>query len=307
MASSAGTLPEILAARSAEVAEAVASAIASHIVPSSAWLTAEHARRESATLRTSMVARVISLAATGERFSDDDRRFHEDLGVLFARQAVPLRLLAAASDVGTAAIIRESWRIAPAGYLTEMTRFTDSATSMMRLGLQASARAYQAAGQTAGQAAEGSRPARWVPARAVNVGDLIPAARPPADHQQLPASSRPGRACPSRDSQQATSLLGELALTVWTVPGLGRHERRQILDGIYAITAQLAASAPDMLLVASLWNAVTVAVTLSGATGLTTLTRQVTQVLTRVTGLAIGTAASSVSGAGPSRGPASSP
>jgi hypothetical protein len=276
----AGTLPEVLAARSAEVAEAVTSAIASHIVPSSAWLTAEHARHESAALRTGMVARVISLAAAGDQLSDGDLRFHEDLGALFAHHGVPLRLLAAASDVGTAAIIRESWRIAPAGYVAAMTRFTDSATAMMRLGLQASERAYRAAGQAAG----GSRPARWVPARALALGDLIPAARPPTDRHQWPATSRPGRTRPSPDSQKATSLLGELAIVVWTAPGLGTRDRRKILDGIYAITAQLAAPAPDMLLVARLWNTVSVALTLSGATGTTALTRQVTQVLTQVAG-----------------------
>jgi len=258
-------LAEVLAARSAEVAGAVTDAIASQVIPSSAWLTAEHRRSEHAGLRTRWVERVMVAAAAGQRLSDDDLRFYEGLGVVFGRQSVPLRLLTAAFDVGTAVLTRESWRIAPAGCLAEMTWFTDSATRIARHALQASTRAYLASRQTAGD----RRP--WPGEALIPPDPGRPAVPPPAGIRRWSAESREG--------QEVTRLLGELAGVVWVAPGLGNQERRTMLDGIYAITAQLSSPASDPRLVASLWNAVNVAVASSGAAGMTPLARRITQLL----------------------------
>lgn len=179
---SAGTLPEVLATRSAEVAEAVTSAVACHVVPSSAWLTAEHRRHEREVVRTRMVARVLGLAATGEPFSDDDLHFYEGLGALFARHAVPLRVLIAAFDVGTTAITGESWRIVPAGHFTEMAQFTGSAARMMEQARQASIRAYLKAGPTGSE----PRPVRRMLADALIAGESALAAAQAAGERLAP-------------------------------------------------------------------------------------------------------------------------
>jgi len=176
------TLPEILATRSAEVAEAVTSAVASHIVPSSAWLRAEHRRHEREAVRTHMVERVLGLAATGEPLSDDDLRFYEGLGALFARHGVPLRVLTAAFDIGTAAITEESWRLAPAGHFAEMAQFTGAAARLMEQAQQASIRAYL----EVGQAGRDPRPVRWVLAEAVIAGEPALAAAHAARERLAP-------------------------------------------------------------------------------------------------------------------------
>jgi hypothetical protein len=175
-------LPEVLATRSAEVAEAVTSAVASHIVPSSAWLTAEHRRREREVVRTRMVERVLGLAATGEPFSDDDLHFYEGLGALFARHAVPLRILVAAFDVGTTAITGESWRIAPAGHFAEMARFTGSAARMMEQARQTSIRGYLEASRTGND----PQPVRWVLAEVLIAGESALAAAQAAGERLAP-------------------------------------------------------------------------------------------------------------------------
>jgi hypothetical protein len=263
-------LAGVLTARSAEVTGAVDEAIASHVIPSSAWLTAEHRRSERAGLRTRWVERFMVAATAGQWLSDDDLEFYEGLGVMFARHAVPLRLLTAAFDVGTAVIARESWRIVPVGCLAEMERFTESANWMAGQALQASTCAYLAASRAGGD----PRPAGWAPGAALIPDDPgRPAARPPAGIQRWPAISREG--------QEVTRLLGELAGMVWVAPGLGRQERRKVLQEIYAITAQLSSPAPDLSIVASLWDAVNVAA-ISGAAGMTPLTRQVTRMLARL-------------------------
>jgi hypothetical protein len=167
-------LPQVLAERSAEVAEAVTRAVASHIVPSSAWLSAEHHGRERELMRTRMVERVVELAASGEPYSHDDLLLYENLGRLFARHGVPLRVLMDAFDVGITAITGESWRIAPAGRFAEMAQFTDRAGRLMNQARQVSASAYLEAGQSGSN----RRPVRWALAEALIAGEsAVPAAQ----------------------------------------------------------------------------------------------------------------------------------
>ena len=171
--SSASALPQVLATRSAEVAEAVTSAVACHIASSSAWLAAEHERREGADARKHMVERVLGLAATGEPFSDEDLHFYECIGALFALHDIPLRVLKAAFDVGSAAIAGESWRIATETVnFAEMVEFTVSVARMTEQAQQTSIRAYL----EAGRAGSGSRPGRWVLAEALVAGESALAA-----------------------------------------------------------------------------------------------------------------------------------
>lgn len=177
---SADGLPEFLATRSAEIAETVTDAVARHIVASSPWLTAEHQRRGAD--RTHMVARVLSLAATGAPFSDDDLLFYDDLGAQFARHGVPLQVLMDVFDVGTAAIAGESWRLAPAGHFADMARFTDAAARMMALARQASVRAYLEADRTGGDA----RPVRCVLAEALIAGKSALAVAQAANEELAP-------------------------------------------------------------------------------------------------------------------------
>ncbi len=164
--SSASISPQVLATRSAEVVEAVTHAVACHILPSWAWLMAEHRRREQGAFRARMVERVLELAAAGEPFTDHDLEPYQAFGAQFARHGVPLRVLTAAFDVGSGTIIRESWRIVSPGHFAEMTEFTGSAARMMKRAQHAAIRAYLEAGRTGSQ----PRSTRWVLAEALIAG-----------------------------------------------------------------------------------------------------------------------------------------
>jgi hypothetical protein len=133
-------MPQVLDTRSIEIADAVINAVERHVIPASAWLTAEHERSQA--LRTRMMERLLELAASGEHYSDDDLRAYRDLGVMFARHRVPVSLLIASFDVGTTAMTRECWRIAPAEHFAEMARFTEWAARMLEQGLQTAIGGY---------------------------------------------------------------------------------------------------------------------------------------------------------------------
>jgi PucR C-terminal helix-turn-helix domain len=180
--SSAATLPEVLATRSASVTEAVSAAVAFQVIPSSAWLMSEHQRGEREAIRKGRVERLLGLAAAGQPFSDDDLRFYEGLGAVFARHSVPLRLLTAAFDVGTTVITRESWRIAEARDFTEMARFTDAAARMKEQAQKASVAAYLEVVRSAG----GLQPIRWMLAEALIAGGPVAAAAQAAGHRLAP-------------------------------------------------------------------------------------------------------------------------
>ena len=165
---SPGTLPEVLAARSTEIAAAVAGAVGRHVVPSSPWLMAAHER--SWPMRTQFLVRCLELSASGGPFSDDDRDAFRNLGVLFARHDVPLSLLIASFDVGIAALTRESWHIASAEHFAEMTEFTGRAAQMVEHSRQMAIHGYL---ETC--AGSSSRSARWVVAEALIGGETTAA------------------------------------------------------------------------------------------------------------------------------------
>jgi hypothetical protein len=237
-------LPEVLATRSAEVAEAVADAVARHIVPSSPWLGAQHQRGERAAERTHMVQRLLALAATGEPLTDEDFRFYEDIGTLFARHAVPLGVLMAAFDVGTTAIAGESWRIASAGHFTEMARFTDSAARMMAQAQQASIRAYLEAGRTGND----PRPVRWVLAEALVAGESVLAAAQAAGEKLAPGYLV--MACAVASAAEADVLRRpEVSRAVESVPGTlycGDQSRLVVFLPVRASRRQADAAAAEL-------------------------------------------------------------
>ena len=134
------SLPEAITARSTEIVDAVTSAVARHVIPSSTWLTDEHERRGPT--RAQMIGRVLELAASGESLSDDDLRSYRYLGIVFARQGIPLSVLIVAFDIGTAVLTRESWRIASAEHFAEMAQFTERAARMLEQDRQAAIRGY---------------------------------------------------------------------------------------------------------------------------------------------------------------------
>jgi hypothetical protein len=147
-----------------------------------------------------MVERVLRLAAAGEPFSDDDFQSYESMGALFARHAVPLGVLKGAFDVGKAAIMGESWRIAPAGLFAEVTRFTSSAGRMLEQAQQASVRAYLEASRTGSD----TRPVRWALAEALIAGEPALAAAQAARERLAP--SYLVLACSTASPAQADAL-----------------------------------------------------------------------------------------------------
>jgi PucR C-terminal helix-turn-helix domain/GGDEF-like domain len=166
---SPGTLSEVLATRSSEIADAVANAVARHVIRSSACLTAEHDRRRL--MQVQMIKRVLEVTASDETFSAGDLRSYEDLGMLFARHCAPLSLLVASFDVGAAEITRESWRIAPAERFAEMTQFTKRAALVLEQTRQAAIGGYLAA-----RAGSDGQSMRRIVAEALIAGESAPAA-----------------------------------------------------------------------------------------------------------------------------------
>ena len=120
---SPGALSDVMATRAAEIAVAVADAVARRVVPSSALLAAEYER--GGFLREPIVARVLELASADELFTDDDLGTLRGFGAGFADHHVPLSLLTASFDVGITAMTRESWHIAPAEGFADMAQFTE--------------------------------------------------------------------------------------------------------------------------------------------------------------------------------------
>jgi hypothetical protein len=162
-------LPEDMAAWSAQIADAIASAMAGQVVPMSDWLAAEHERGGLA--RAGLIERVLGLAASGEPVSDDDLEMIRDIGVDFARNNAPLSLLKASLDVGTVALMRESWRVIPADRVAEMAQFTEWVTQAVERGRRVALRGYLET-----LAESGGRPVRQVVAEALVSGECTPEA-----------------------------------------------------------------------------------------------------------------------------------
>jgi hypothetical protein len=161
----AGSLPGILATRSAEIIDAVDDAVVGLVAHSSDWLAQEHTHAQA--LRMRLMERALSLSVKGEPFTDDDLLSFREMGRLLARRAVPLSFLTEAFDVGMAAATREFWRIAPAGLYAETVQFTQWAAGMMEQGRQAATRGYL----EASLAGSGRRPALRALAEALISGE----------------------------------------------------------------------------------------------------------------------------------------
>lgn len=206
------TLPEVVAARSTEVADAVSDAVARHVVPFSIWLTAEHQRGQ--VLRMVKVERALDLALAGGLLADEDLHFFQGLGIQFARHAVPLSVLTTAFDVGIATAIREFWRIAPAARFVEMAQFTAWAARIAEQARQASIRAYLETGRVG----SGPPSARRIVAEALISGES-PTATAQAMGERL-ASSYLVLACTvSAPTEVNARRLAEIHRDIESVPG----------------------------------------------------------------------------------------
>jgi hypothetical protein len=177
----AGSVPGIVATRSAEVAGAVDAAVARFVAPSSAWLTQEHPHAHAFRMR--MIERALSLSVKGEPFTDDDLLSFQEIGTQFARHAVPLSLLTEAFDVAMTAATREIWRIAPAGLYPETVQFTQWAAGMMEQGRQVAVGSYL----EAGRAGSDRRPVVRAVAEALIGGESGPAAAEAAGMRLAPS------------------------------------------------------------------------------------------------------------------------
>ncbi|GAA2170232.1 PucR family transcriptional regulator [Actinomadura napierensis] len=117
---SAGGLPDFLAAQGPRVAAAVGDAIAGHPAH-------QPIRRTAGPLfggREETAARLLARVAAGEPLPADDLARFRDLGVMAARQGIPLPVLSEVWDVALAAVARACWTAAPAGCFTELAEAT---------------------------------------------------------------------------------------------------------------------------------------------------------------------------------------
>jgi PucR C-terminal helix-turn-helix domain len=163
-----GTLQDILAARSTEITDVIATAVGQPGTPESAWpvnaLEQQHDLRAQA-------KRVLELAASGDPLTEDDLRLGREIGALFASHQIPLSLMVASFDVGITAITRQLWHIAPPEHFTEMVQFTERIAQVVKQGYQAAVRGYLEA-----RAGSGTQTARRVVAEALISGESAAAA-----------------------------------------------------------------------------------------------------------------------------------
>ena len=167
---SPGSLSEVLAARSAEIADAVFDTVLRQVPPASARVASAYERHYSV-ISTELLGRVLELAASGEPFTGDDLDSYRNLGALFAGHQVPLPLLTASFDTGIAALTREWWRVAPAEHFAEMAQFTERLAGMINETRQAAVRGYLEA-----RAGSGGRSVSWAVAEELIGGEVGTAA-----------------------------------------------------------------------------------------------------------------------------------
>jgi PucR C-terminal helix-turn-helix domain/GGDEF-like domain len=161
------TSPDDLTARSAEIADAVAEAVASDLVPISDWLADEY--KQAGFQLADCIERTLELAASGEPLSADDIQAMRGIGAEFARNHAPLSLLVASLEVGIVAIMRESWRTVPADRFADMTQFTEQVARLAELGRQVALHGYL---ETRAEA--DGRPEREILAEALISGECSP-------------------------------------------------------------------------------------------------------------------------------------
>lgn len=113
-------LPDLLAAHCPRVSAAIGAALAGHPAH-------QPIRRAAGPLfggRRETVARLLRLVRDGDPLPDADLGRFRDLGVMAARQGIPLAVLGEAWDLALAAATREFWKVAPAASFAEMTELT---------------------------------------------------------------------------------------------------------------------------------------------------------------------------------------
>ncbi|MFD0688565.1 PucR family transcriptional regulator [Actinomadura fibrosa] len=119
-------LPGILAAHCPRAARAIGEALSGH--PAHPPI-----RRTAGPLfggREETAARMLALLLAGDPLPADDLARFRDLGMMAARQAIPLPVLSEAWDVALAAAARFFWAVAPAACFTEMAELTARAARL---------------------------------------------------------------------------------------------------------------------------------------------------------------------------------
>ncbi|MCP9971858.1 helix-turn-helix domain-containing protein [Actinomadura madurae] len=121
-----GALPEILTAHCPRVAAAVREALHGH----PAYQPIRRAAGPMFGGGRETCARLLGLVLAGGPLPEDDWGRFRDLGVLAARQAIPLPVLSEAWDLALAAAARTCWTIAPPGRFAEMAELTAHAARL---------------------------------------------------------------------------------------------------------------------------------------------------------------------------------
>ncbi|GAA4371172.1 hypothetical protein GCM10023088_23320 [Actinomadura verrucosospora] len=121
-----GGLPEVLAAHCPRVATAIREALHGH----PAYQPIRRAAGPMFGGRRETCARLLGLVLRRSPLPEDDRGRFRDLGVLAARQAIPLPVLSEAWDLALAAAARSCWTVAPPGCFTEMAELTAHAARL---------------------------------------------------------------------------------------------------------------------------------------------------------------------------------
>ncbi|WP_396445817.1 PucR family transcriptional regulator [Actinomadura sp.] len=147
-----GGLSDILISNGPRVAAAIGEALHGH----PAYLPIRRAAGPMFGNRGENCTRLIALVLTGEPLPDEDLGRFRDLGVLAARQAIPLPVLTEVWDLALAAAARTCWAIAPAGCFAELAELTAHAARLAIGAREACIQGYAEAPREGGR----SRPLR---------------------------------------------------------------------------------------------------------------------------------------------------
>lgn len=147
-----GGLSDILISNGPRVAAAIGEALHGH----PAYLPIRRAAGPMFGGRAETCTRLTALVLTGEPLPAEDLGRFRDLGVLAARQAIPLPVLSEVWDLALAAAARTCWTIAPAGCFAEMAELTAHAARLAIGAREACIQGYAEAPREGGR----SRPLR---------------------------------------------------------------------------------------------------------------------------------------------------
>ncbi|MEU8799829.1 helix-turn-helix domain-containing protein [Spirillospora sp. NPDC048819] len=119
-------LPEILTAHCPLLDAAIGEALNGH----PAYQPIRRAAGPMFGRRGETCARLLGLVLAGDPLPEDDLARFRDLGVMAARQAIPLPVLSEAWDLALAAAARSCWAVVPAGCFAEMAELTACAARL---------------------------------------------------------------------------------------------------------------------------------------------------------------------------------